>query len=229
MWIFLSAASALVLGVYDLSKKSAVAGNPVLPTLFTTTLSGAACTLPFILLSALHPQLAERIHVFIPSQPAAMHLLILAKSLIVGISWALSYAALKHLPITVASPLRATAPLFTVVGAVVLFGERPGALQWAGIILILAAYLGYSLPSRHGGSQASRGWIVVMLLAALTGSLSAGFDKYLLQTRGLPALFVLGWFLPYLAAMLATALLASRFLRRGTAAPFRLRPTLLLV
>jgi bacterial/archaeal transporter family protein len=228
MWMPLTCISALLLGCYDISKKKAVAGNAVLPTLFFSTLAAALAMAPLLLLSALDPGRAEAWHLAIPPQPAAAHGLILLKSILVGCSWLLSYVALKHLPITVATPLRATGPLFTVIGAVAAFGERPTAPQWAGIALILAAYFAYSAGARKRTRREGSTWpyILMMIGAALTGALSAGFDKYLLQTRGLPPLFVLGYFLPYLAGLLGITLLLFRSSLRVRATPFRLRPAM---
>ena len=230
MWLPLSCASAALLGLYDIAKKKAVDGNAVLPTLFATTTAGALCTLPVVALSAVSPELAQRWHIHIPPQPAAAHLLILLKSAIVATSWMLSYFALKHLPLTVATPLRATAPLFTILGAVLLFGERPAPRQWLGIALILASYFLYSRASRRGtAGRAAWPWMGLMILAALTVAASAGFDKYLLQTRGLPPLFVLGYFLPYQAALTGILVLALRPFQTGAPEPFHPRPSMLLV
>lgn len=233
MWIPLTCLSALLLGCYDISKKKAVDGNAVLPTLFFSTLAAALAMAPILLLSALDPARAAAWHLAIPPQSPAAHGLILLKSILVGFSWILSYVALKHLPITVATPLRATGPLFTVIGAVAAFGERPSVPQWAGIAMILAAYLAYSAGARKGSLKTGSGWpyILMMIGAALTGAVSSGFDKYLLQSRGLPPQFVLGYFLPYLAVLLGVALLLFRpaFRRpdlRDQAAPFRLRPAM---
>lgn len=231
MWMLLSCLSALLLGCYDISKKKAVDGNAVLPTLFFSTLAGALCTAPLLALSALSPAWAQHWHVHIPPQPLSSHLLILLKSAIVGSSWVLSYFALKHLPLTIASPLRATGPLFTVLGAVLVFGERPSLPQWAGILLILASYFLYSIPSRRGfGGQPHPGpWILMMVAAAVTGAVSGGFDKHLLQTRGLPPLFVLGYFLPYLAALLGLVVAVAWYPNRRKTTPFQFRPSMLMI
>lgn len=228
MWLPLTCLSALLLGCYDISKKKAVDGNAILPTLFCTTLAAALAMAPLLLLAALAPERAAAWHVAIPRQPLSAHGLILLKSALVGCSWMLSYAALKHLPLSVATPLRATGPLFTVIGAVALFGERPTATQWAGIAFILAAYLAYSAGARKRGPEERPQWpyVLMMIGAAIAGALSAGFDKYLLQSRGLPPLFVLGYFLPYLAAMLGIALVIVRRPGRGPHAPFRMRPSM---
>jgi transporter family protein len=228
MWMPLTCLSALLLGCYDIAKKKAVDGNAILPTLFFSTLAAALAMAPFLLLAVLDPGRARAWHFAIPPQTLASHGLILLKSVLVGCSWILSYNALKHLPITVATPLRATGPLFTVIGAVSAFGERPSGSEWAGIALILAAYLGYSASARKPSRKEGRAWpyMLMMIGAACAGAVSAGFDKYLLQTRGLPPLFILGYFLPYLAGLLGISLLCFRRSVSGPSAPFRLRPAM---
>ena len=230
MWLFLSLFSAFFLGMYDTAKKSAVTGNAVFPVLFLSTLSGALVTLPIILLSALNPSAARSMHMFIPQETISAHTLIFTKSLIVGTSWVLSYFGLKHLPITIATPLRATAPLFTVLGAVLLFGERPTFHQWIGIVLILSSYLLYSRSTRKTVSgKASILWIVFMILAAITGAASGGFDKYLLQSITLPPLFVLCWFLLYLSIIYGIIALVFWFPQRTRSTPFFFRFSIPLV
>jgi transporter family protein len=198
--------------------------------LFLSTLSGALCTLPFIVVSSINPALAQKWHIFVFGQPVSTHLLILAKSGIVGTSWVLNYFGLKHLPITIATPLRATAPLFTVLGAVCLFGERPSVSQWVGITLILTSYLLYSRSTRKNvGAGASTLWVVFMILSAITGAVSAGFDKFLLQTKALPPMFVLCWFLFYLAIMYGIIALALWYPQRENSTPFSFRFSIILV
>jgi transporter family protein len=230
MWLILSCFSAFFLGLYDVAKKRAVTANAVFPVLFLSTLSGAVCTMPLIAISLLNPALAQRWHVYVLGQSIAMHLLIIAKSGIVGTSWVLNYFGLKHLPITIATPLRATAPLFTVLGAVTLFGERPSASQWAGIIIILISYLLYSKSSRKAiNTGTSTVWIIFMILSAITGAVSAGFDKFLLQTKALPPMFVLCWFLFYLAVIYGITALVFWYPQREKSTAFSFRFSIALV
>ena len=230
MWLMLSLVSAFFLGIYDVAKKQAVTGNAVLPVLFFTTFSGAICTLPIIVVSLVSPMMARQGHIFITPQPLSMHLLIMAKSLIVGSSWVLSYFGLKHLPLTIATPLRATAPLFTVLGAVFLFGERPTPVQWSAIILILISYFLYSRSTRKDkNTKASTVWIVFMILAAITGALSGGFDKYLLQTKSLQPLFVLSWFLLYSSITFGVITLIFWFPQRKKSTTFSFRLSIPIV
>ncbi len=230
MWLLLSLISAFFLGMYDVAKKGAVNNNAVFPVLFFSTLSATVCALPAVVLSVVDPLLAQKIHFFVPRMPVSVHLLIVVKSLIVGTSWVLSYFGLKNLPITVASPLRATAPFFTVLGAITLFGERPSANQWIGIILILASYILYSKSSRHDDKNSVQFiWIIFMILAAVTGAISSGFDKYLLQLKAIPPLFVLYWFLFYLSIIYGLIVLILWYPKRLATTPFRFRSAIIFV
>ncbi|HEX3020061.1 MAG TPA: EamA family transporter [Chitinispirillaceae bacterium] len=230
MWLLLSLLSAFFLGMYDVSKKGAVNGNAVFPVLFFSTLSATLFAFPALILSKINPILAQKIHFFIPNLPLTVHLLIVAKSAIVGTSWVLSYFGLKNLPITIASPLRATAPFFTVLGAITLFGERPAINQWIGIILILSAYLLYSNSSKKDGAMKAQAvWIIFMILSAVTGAISAGFDKYLLQIRSVPPLFVLFWFLFYLTLIYGLIVMVFWFPKRTVITRFAFRPSIVLV
>ncbi|MBN1600925.1 MAG: DMT family transporter [Chitinispirillaceae bacterium] len=230
MWLLLSLISAFFLGMYDVSKKHAVNGNAVFPVLFFSTTSGFLCTLPVLLISHFSPGTAQKWHIYAGTQPPADHLLIIAKSVIVGTSWVLSYFGLKHLPITVASPLRATAPLFTVLAAVTLFGERPTVLQTGGIALILVSYFLYSLSSRKSASSKTPViWILFMIFSAITGAVSAGFDKFLLQSRAMPPMFVLAWFLFYLSIIYGCISMIFWFPQRKKLTPLSLRPSIGLI
>jgi drug/metabolite transporter (DMT)-like permease len=171
---------------------------------------------PAIAFAHLFPEWATNVGLGALRQPFVAHAWVSLKSAIVCSSWLLSYWALKHLPVTVASPLRASGPLFTVLGAVLVFGERPSLLQSLGIACILAAYGLYSWNLRkNGGAKGQWQWMALMLGGTILGAVSGMFDKYLLQNQGLPPVFVLTHFLPYLAIELALLLeIMQRFGRR---------------
>ena len=50
------------------------------------------------------------------------------KVALVGSSWAAGYLAMRRLPISLAAPVRATAPLWTLLGAIAHGADRPGGL-----------------------------------------------------------------------------------------------------
>ena len=194
-WMSLALVSALLLGFYDVGKKSAVDGNAVLPTLFLCSGTAALLVLPALLTTFLAPAVAHRIGWEVEALGERGQLLVLAKTSIVTASWTLSFLALKHLPISIAAPVRASAPLFTVAGAILLFGEWPSGRQWCGIALILASYWVFSVLGRAEGIRFSRSpWIWALLGATFLGAASSLWDKNLLQREHLPPWAMQVWF-----------------------------------
>ncbi len=202
-WILLSICSALFLGFYDLAKKHAVGDNAVLPVLFFGTLTSALVWLPFITWSHLDPaSFPSRNFLVVPLTPG-QHILLLAKSTLVGASWIFGYFALKHLPLSIAGPIRATSPLWTIILAVLLMGERPGGWQWLGIAVVIAAFYAFSLVGKLEGIRFRHDkWVGCMLVATLLGACSAIYDKYLLQRAALEPATVQAWFSVYLVVVM---------------------------
>ena len=202
-WVLLTVMSALVLGGYDLLKKTAVRDNAVLPVLFLSVVTGAAVWAPLRVWSALADEAFpwEMLRVE-PLEPVG-HLLLFAKSALVGASWVFSYFAVKHLPVSIAGPIRATSPLWTILIAVAFLGESPTAWQWAGVGVILISFYAFSLAGRLEGIRFHRDkWVGFLMVATLLSSLSAIFDKYLLQGAGFSAATVQCWFSIYLVLAL---------------------------
>ena len=197
-WIAASLVSALLLGCYDLSTKHAVQGNAVLPVLFFTNLCSAAVWLTLMLVPHVAPgAFGPQFHV--APLTATQHGLVALKSGIVALSWICAYFAVKHLPVSVASPIRATGPLWTLGGALLWLGERPSALELAGILLTLASFFGLSLVGRAEGIHFHRDkWIGWLIVGTLLNAVSSLYDKYLLGHRGFDAATVQAWFSIYL-------------------------------
>src|ERR1039458_1098805 len=147
-WIVASLLSALFLGVYDLCIKHAIRDNAVLPVLFFSTLTGAAVWTMLLLVQSVQPGLLPPTLVTDALTPL-QHLQLLLKSAIVAASWIFTYFGLKHLPLSLASPIRATSPLWTLVGALLILGERPDGLQLLGVITTLVAFFGLSLAGQR--------------------------------------------------------------------------------
>jgi transporter family protein len=180
--------------------------------------------LPLAVLSAVAPGMARPHGLMIEALSASGHLLVFAKAALVTLSWVLTYFALKHLPISLASPVRASAPLFTLVGAVTLFGERPTLRQGVGILIILSAYWVFSLIGRTEGIRFSRNvWVWSLFLGTLVGAVSGLYDKHLLQSAKLPALAMQFWFTAY-GTLIQTAIVAFLWWpRRKANTSFRFR------
>jgi drug/metabolite transporter (DMT)-like permease len=203
-WLALSILSALLLGLYDLAKKHALRDNAVLPVLFFGILTSATAWGPFVLWSHLSPNSFPAAQFLVSRLSAHEHLLLFLKSALVAGSWIFGYFALKNLPLSIAGPIRATGPLWTILLAVLLMNETPSAWQWVGIATVLAAFYAFSFVGKLEGIQFTHNkWIGYMIAATLIGACSALYDKYLLQNVGINPATVQAWFSLYLAVVMA--------------------------
>ncbi|MEO6245075.1 MAG: EamA family transporter, partial [Opitutaceae bacterium] len=200
-WIAASLVSAFFLGCYDLCTKHAVRDNAVLPVLFLANLSSASVWLALMTFDAVAPgMLADTF------RPAPLTLFqhgqILLKSTIVASSWVCSYFAVKQLPISLASPLRATGPIWTLLGALLVLGERPSGLEFLGVAITLGSFVGLSVVGREEGIHFHRNkWIGWLLAGTLLGAVSGLYDKFLLGHSGFAVATVQAWFSIYLALL----------------------------
>lgn len=191
MWAMLAFASAALLGCYDFFKKISLKDNSVLAVLFLNTLFGTLIFAPFILLS--HVGVIEEGMLFVPVADARTHLLLVLKAVIVLGSWLCGYIGIKHLPITIVSPIQATRPVLVLLGALLLFGERLNGYQWAGVLMaIFSLYMLNRSGKREGINFANNRWVFFVAMAALLGAVSALYDKYLM--RNLEPMLVQSWF-----------------------------------
>lgn len=191
MWVLLAILSALFLGFYDVSKKRALQRGDVL-----TVLAGSVCISALVLcvpllLSRLSPEMMEGTLFFVPKVDARGHLLIFVKSCIVLSSWVFAYISVKYLPLSVVSPMQATRPMWTLVGAMLIFGERLNGWQWAGVVCALGSIFLFSLTAKSHpsisdktptkGSNTTRKYYLYLLLAILIGAGSGLYDKYMMR------------------------------------------------
>jgi transporter family protein len=201
VWIFLALLSAGLLGVYDILKKVSLRDNAVLPVLLASTLTSAFIFLPVALLSGMYPEYAATHHCHIPLPDLRTHGLIFLKSCIVGASWVLSYYAMKYLPLTIVSPIRSTGPMLTLIGALVIFGERLTPWQWLGLSISLIFFWFFSQTGRKEGfSFRNNKWIWCIYAGTLLGSISGLYDKYLMINYD--RLTVQTWFSFYLVPVI---------------------------
>jgi drug/metabolite transporter (DMT)-like permease len=202
-WIVLTIASALLLGFYDYFKKRAVRDNAVPVVLLLSVSTAAVIWAPWVGLA--HSAAGAWIPDLLRVRPlsALEHVMVLAKAALVGASWTLAFIALKHLPLSVAGPIRSTSPMWTILIAVGLLGERPSPRQWLGLAVILGSFYAFSLAGRREGIHFHRDrWVLSMVAATLLGSLSSIYDKYLLQTVGLDVASLQAWFSIYLVPVM---------------------------
>ncbi len=200
-WIAASLVSAMFLGCYELSTKHAVRDNAVLPVLFFANVSSASVWSLLLVTPSVAPGLLPA-GLQVASLSLFQHAQLLGKSALVATSWVCSYFAIKHLPVSLASPVRATGPVWTLFGAMLVLGERPTWLQGLGVTITLASFVGLSLAGRHEGIHFHRNqWFGFLLAGTLLGGLSGLYDKFLLGRAGFNAATVQCWFSVYLAAL----------------------------
>ena len=203
MWIVLSFISALCLGCYDISKKIALRENRVIDVLtLSVWFSTVLLSVPWVL-SRVCPETMTATPFFVPQLDLAAHGLVVLKSVIVLSSWVFAYISLKHLPLSVVSPMQATRPMWTLVGALLLFGERLNTWQWVGVSLAIGTVFLFSFSSPLRGSGGSRlsllahhcaslspfrgsggrpFYYLSLALAILIGACSGLYDKYLMRS-----------------------------------------------
>lgn len=220
MWLLLAFCSAALLGFYDVFKKKSLANNAVLPVLGLNTLFSSLIFLPLILLSHYQPHTLEGTLFFVPETTGwEVHQFILLKSLIVLSSWVLGYFGMKHLPLTIVGPINATRPVMTLVGALLIFGERLNVYQWIGVLL---AILSFFLLSRSGKKEGidfkHNRWIWCIVLAAVLGSVSGLYDKYLLSRFN--NMVVQSWYNIYQLFIMGSVLMFLWWPKRKTTTPF---------
>lgn len=200
-WITATLISAFMLGCYDLSTKHAVRDNAVLPVLFFANVCSASVWATLLALPSLAPGLLPATF-HVADLTLFQHAQLLLKSTIVACSWICSYFAVKHLPVSLAAPIRATGPMWTLLGAVLVLGERPSWLEGLGISITLASFIGLSVAGRREGINFHRNkWVGFLFVGTLLGTLSGLYDKFLLGRQGFTAATVQCWFSIYLAAL----------------------------
>ena len=102
------------------------------------------------------------------------------KALLVTGSWAFTFNAMARMPLSLTAPIRASAPLFTILMAVRLYGRAPSVLQWSGILVSVASYVVMSFAGRkETGHFWSNVWILSMFFGTFLGAMSGVYDKFL--------------------------------------------------
>lgn len=222
MWLGWILASCVVLSLYDLCKKASVKDNAVFPTLLGSTAFGWIAVTSFLLFRGGFAAAVD-----IPPQHIA---LLLAKSCIVGASWTATYMALRTLPITFAAPIRATGPLWTLIGAVIVFSEIPTRMQAVGMaMVVVGCFLFSRSAAKEGIDFAHSKAVLFAFLGTALGSCSALYDRHLLKGLGIPTGTVLWWFMGGMCVIYLGATLIGRSPLVARRSPFSFRWTIPLV
>lgn len=210
MWLWAAVGSAILLGFYDVFKKEASTQNGVLHILLHATALSTLFLMPFILSSLLGWGIGDGTVFEMQRGTPYEHLLVFIKAIIVSLSWITGLIGLKNLPITTAGTIKASRPVFVLLGSILIFGERLNLWQWVAIVVALFALwlLGHT-SKKEGVDFARNKWIFCMWVAVVTGVISAMMDKHLMSS--LKPMFVQSWCNFYIVVIMAIIVLAGRF------------------
>ena len=204
MWVGAAFISAFLLGLYDVAKKRSLSHNAVIPVLLLNTLFSTLLFLPIILDAEFSLGIFDGGALSSERGDVGAHMLVALKAAITLSSWLCGYYAIKHLPLTIVGPVNAMRPVVVLVGATLLFGERLNMWQWGGVLLtILSLYLLSRAGKRENIDFRSNRHVWALFMAMLLGAVSGLYDKYIIASHSLDALFVQSWFGVYQVAMLA--------------------------
>ncbi|SHF59670.1 EamA family transporter [Dysgonomonas macrotermitis] len=228
MWLALAFVSAFFLGCYDINKKMSVHNNAVIPVLFLNTLFCTLLLSPLFFISRLSGETLAGTIYYVPVVSLEAHLYIVLKSLIVLSSWIFGYFATKHLPLTITGPINATRPVMTLVGALLIFGERLNLYQWIGVLLTIVSFFLLSATGKKEGINFRQNkWVLFIFIAAVLGALSGLYDKYLMQKFSSTA--VQFWYNLYQCIMMLVVLIILWYPKRAKSTPFSWKWSILLV
>ena len=220
MWLLLAFCSAALLGFYDVFKKKSLNNNAVLPVLGLNTLFSSLIFLPFILISAFAPSVLDSTIFYVPEAGWDVHKFIILKSFIVLSSWIFGYFGMKHLPLTIVGPINATRPVMTLVGAMLIFGERLNMYQWIGVLLAIVSFFMLSRSGKKEGIDFKHDkWIWFIVLAAVLGAASGLYDKYLMGRFN--NMVVQTWYNIYQLFIMGGVLMILWLPKRKSTTPFR--------
>ena len=229
MWVVLALMSAVLLGIYEVFNKLSVHKNAVIPVLFISTLTSSLIFLPIAVGSSLYPGFFQRIQLFVPDMQIEQHALIFMKSLLVVTSWVFTFYAVKNLPITIVAPIRATGPIWTLFGAILIFNEYLNLQQWIGVIITLFFFFMLSIAGKAEGIRFSTNkWVFFIMAGTFLGAVSGLYDKFLM--RRIDRMAVQAWFSFYQVIILLPVLAINRWrLPKPERTPFYWRWTIPLI
>lgn len=222
MWLILAFISASLLGLYDVAKKVALKDNAPLKVLLLNTLFSSLLFSPVILNSLFDFGWFEGSDFDVSAGDISAHIAVFAKAVLVLSSWVFGYFGLKELPLTIAAPIHATRPVLTLIGAMIIFGERLNATQWAGVLFALVSLFMLSRSGKKEGIIFSHNRGVLFVgLAAILGACSGLYDRHIMHS--LEPMFVQSWYTLYQAVLMSITISILTFFKvhkEGSSDPF---------
>ena len=135
---------------------------------------------------------------------------------------------MKHLPITIVSPIQATRPVMVLLGALLIFGEQLNLYQWIGVSVAIVSFFLLGKSGKREGIDFSRNkWVAFVVAAAMLGAASALYDKFLMSF--LQPMLVQSWFNIYQSVIMAAIVLLLWYPTRKKTTPFKWRISILFI
>lgn len=228
MWAIWGIIAAVFLGIYDIFKKTSLNNNAVFPVLLVSVFTSSIVFTTILIGSNLQPEFFSKVNLFVPAIGLKEHLFIVMKAALVLSSWILAFFAIKHLPLTIVTPIRATAPFWTLLGALLIFSEKLSALQWVGLLITLSFFYMFSTTGKLEGIHfRTNKWIYLIIGATLLGSASSLYDKFII--REIDRMAVQVWTGIYQFAILFPIVAFFWYPTRKKTTPFQWRWTIPLI
>ena len=193
MWIALGSFSGLTLGLTDVASKFASRHLGAISVLLVSNIIGCVCIVAWTVgvrvstngaffpstMADVAPQALMLWDVFVTSVPKNI--------LMIGSLYAM-YLSLPGIPMSYAGAIRASGPIWTLLGAWILTGEVLTTLELICIIASIIVYVIYGRLGRaEGMTRSSLMPILGMVVATLSSSLVTAYDKYLAVRFGIGA------------------------------------------
>lgn len=183
MWMLFGVSAGVILGFYDYWTKKAMDQNTVVAVVFWSSLFGAlAWGVAFLPMTE-----PFGFYVDISETTWRQQGIIMLKGVAMTLSWLLAYYSVRELPMSFSGAVRASGPLWTMVGGLFLFGELLTPLQLTAVIVSVMAYYGLSQIGRKEGIRVLHSWPMFMMLAAtILSAMTTVYDKFIVQSLNLP-------------------------------------------
>ncbi len=190
MWVYWGLGAGVILGLYDYWTKKGMEGNGVMAVVFWSSLFGAlAWIAAFLPITT-----GTGLHVRIQDSGFKDQLLILFKGLMMTGSWIFAYYSVRELPMSFSGAMRASGPVWTLVGGGLVFGEFLTPIQLAAVLTSVLAYFMLSQIGKREGVTVTRSLpILMMLLATILSAMVTVYDKWLVQVIGISTNDVQAW------------------------------------
>lgn len=211
-WIPLILFYGLCKSVREVLKKKAMTKCSVMEVLFFYTFFAFLLTIPFSIGQ----------NVFDVS--IKYHLAILLKSFFIFIGWICAMNAMKKLPLSIYCVMDMSRMLFSIALGIIFLGERLGALQGVGMLIVLVGVTIVNFKKdRQTGETTTYKAIPLVLLSCLLNAFSAIIDKFTLSQE--PNKWLFGdemlndaqmqfWYMLYLCSFYGLYILARFIIKK---------------